>query len=30
VTEQGNFTYYALRRDRAEEAGVELSAYLAH
>jgi DNA-binding transcriptional ArsR family regulator len=30
VTEQGNFTYYALRRDRAEEAGVELRAYLAH
>jgi DNA-binding transcriptional ArsR family regulator len=30
VTEQGNFTYYALRHDRAEEAGVELRAYLAH
>ncbi len=30
LTEQGNFTYYALRRDRAEEAGVELRAYLAH
>jgi DNA-binding transcriptional ArsR family regulator len=30
VTEQGNFTYYALRRDRAEEAGLELRAYLAH
>ncbi len=30
VTEQGNFTYYALRRDRAEGAGVELRAYLAH
>jgi len=23
VTEQGNFTYYALRHDRAEEAGVD-------
>ena len=30
VTEQGNFTYYALRHDRAEEAGVELRSYLAH
>jgi DNA-binding transcriptional ArsR family regulator len=30
LTEQGNLTYYTLRRDRAEEAGVELRAYLAH
>jgi len=30
VTDQGNMTYYSLRRDRAEEAGVELRAYLAH
>lgn len=30
LTEQGNLTYYSLRRDRAEEAGVELRAYLAH
>jgi DNA-binding transcriptional ArsR family regulator len=30
VTQQGNLTYYTLRRDRAEEAGVELRAYLAH
>jgi DNA-binding transcriptional ArsR family regulator len=30
LTEQGNLTYYTLRRDRAEEAGVELRSYLAH
>jgi DNA-binding transcriptional ArsR family regulator len=30
LTEQGNLTYYTLRRDRAEEAGVELRTYLAH
>jgi DNA-binding transcriptional ArsR family regulator len=30
LTEQGNLTYYSLRHDRAEEAGVELRAYLAH
>jgi DNA-binding transcriptional ArsR family regulator len=30
VTDQGNLTYYSLRRDRADEAGVELRAYLAH
>jgi DNA-binding transcriptional ArsR family regulator len=30
VTNQGNLTYYSLRHDRAEEAGVELRAYLAH
>ncbi len=30
LTEQGNLTYYTLRRDRAEEAGMELRAYLAH
>ncbi|MGD0249141.1 MAG: metalloregulator ArsR/SmtB family transcription factor [Candidatus Limnocylindrales bacterium] len=30
VTDEGNFTYYSLRHDRAEEAGVELRAYLAH
>lgn len=30
VTDQGNLTYYSLRHDRAEEAGVELRAYLAH
>ena len=30
LTEQGNLTYYSLRRDRAEEAGVELRAYLTH
>jgi DNA-binding transcriptional ArsR family regulator len=30
VTNEGNMTYYSLRRDRAEEAGVELRAYLAH
>jgi DNA-binding transcriptional ArsR family regulator len=30
VTNQGNLTYYTLRRDRAEEAGVELRSYLAH
>jgi DNA-binding transcriptional ArsR family regulator len=30
LTEQGNLTYYSLRRDRAEEAGIELRAYLAH
>ena len=30
LIEQGNLTYYTLRRDRAEEAGVELRAYLAH
>jgi DNA-binding transcriptional ArsR family regulator len=30
VTDQGNFTYYALRHDRAAEAGVELRAFLAH
>jgi len=30
VTDQGNMTYYSLRRDRAEEAGIELRAYLAH
>ncbi len=29
LTEQGNLTYYSLRRDRAEEAGVELRSYLA-
>jgi DNA-binding transcriptional ArsR family regulator len=30
LIEQGNLTYYTLRRDRAEEAGIELRAYLAH
>ena len=30
LIEQGNLTYYTLRRDRADEAGVELRAYLAH
>ena len=30
ITEQGNMTYYSLRHDRAEEAGVELRAFLAH
>ncbi|HEX7490419.1 MAG TPA: winged helix-turn-helix domain-containing protein [Candidatus Limnocylindrales bacterium] len=30
LIEQSNLTYYSLRRDRAEEAGVELRAYLAH
>jgi DNA-binding transcriptional ArsR family regulator len=30
VSKQGNLTYYTLRRDRADEAGPELSAYLAH
>ena len=30
VTDQGNMTYYSLRHDRAEEAGLELRAYLAH
>ncbi len=30
VTNQGNLTYYSLRRDRAEEAGAELRAYLTH
>jgi DNA-binding transcriptional ArsR family regulator len=30
LIEQGNLTYYSLRHDRAEEAGVELRAYLAH
>jgi DNA-binding transcriptional ArsR family regulator len=30
VTEQGTMTYYTLRRDRADEAGVELRAFLAH
>jgi DNA-binding transcriptional ArsR family regulator len=30
ITNEGNMTYYSLRRDRAEEAGVELRAYLAH
>lgn len=30
VTALGNMTYYSLRHDRAEEAGVELRAYLAH
>jgi DNA-binding transcriptional ArsR family regulator len=30
ITEQGNMTYYSLRHDRAEAAGVELRAYLAH
>ena len=30
LTHQGNLTYYSLRHDRAEEAGVELRAYLAH
>jgi DNA-binding transcriptional ArsR family regulator len=29
VTDQGNMTYYSLRHDRAEEAGVELRGYLA-
>jgi DNA-binding transcriptional ArsR family regulator len=29
MTEQGNLTYYTLRRDRIEEAGPELSAFLA-
>jgi len=29
MTEQGNLTYYTLRRDRAAEAGPELSAFLA-
>jgi len=28
VTEQGNMTYYTLRRDRAEEAGPELRGFL--
>jgi DNA-binding transcriptional ArsR family regulator len=30
LIEQGNLTYYSLRHDRAEEAGVELRTYLAH
>ncbi len=30
LTEQGNLTYYSLRRDRVTEAGPELSAFLAH
>jgi DNA-binding transcriptional ArsR family regulator len=30
VTEQGTMMYYTLRRDRADEAGVELRAFLAH
>ena len=30
LTQQGNLTYYTLRRDRVEEAGIELRAYLAH
>jgi DNA-binding transcriptional ArsR family regulator len=30
ITEQGNMTYYSLRHDRAEAAGVELRAFLAH
>jgi Predicted transcriptional regulators len=30
VTNEGNMTYYSLRHDRAEEAGVELRSYLAH
>jgi DNA-binding transcriptional ArsR family regulator len=30
VTEQGNMTWYSLRRDRAEEAGPELRAFLSH
>lgn len=30
LIEQGNLTYYSLRHDRADEAGVELRAYLAH
>jgi DNA-binding transcriptional ArsR family regulator len=29
ISEQGNLTYYTLRRDRADEAGPVLSAYLA-
>lgn len=29
MTEQGNLTYYSLRRDRVEEAGPELRAFLA-
>lgn len=29
LIEQGNLTYYSLRRDRTDEAGVELRAYLA-
>lgn len=29
MTEQGNLTYYTLRRDRVEQAGPELSAFLA-
>jgi DNA-binding transcriptional ArsR family regulator len=29
MTEQGNLTYYSLRRDRIEEAGPELRAFLA-
>jgi len=28
VTAQGNMTYYSLRRDRAEEAGLELRSFL--
>ncbi len=30
MTEQGNLTYYSLRRDRIDEAGPELRAFLAH
>jgi DNA-binding transcriptional ArsR family regulator len=30
MTEQGNLTYYTLRRDRADEAGPELRAFLSH
>jgi DNA-binding transcriptional ArsR family regulator len=30
LIEQGNLTYYSLRHDRADEAGAELRAYLAH
>ena len=29
VTQQGNLSYYTLRRDRVEEAGLELGSYLA-
>lgn len=30
MTEQGNLTYYTLRRDRVRDAGPELISYLAH
>jgi ArsR family transcriptional regulator len=29
VTEEGNLTYYSIRRDRIDQAGAQLSQYLA-